>query len=144
MAHIEKLQAIREEICKVVPEIKELKEGCIILAGRKELLHTVYSFENGVYSAYLNKPFPPNLIDIEFYDCEFEEGASDVEIIGRPITLADVIFSLKEFAKKYKLMTGRLFGLEPILLKTLELWSFAKTLDEQDEAVVSFLYQILK
>ena len=135
MTHQQKLSAIHEEISKVVEDIKDLRNGCRVYWKCRDVT---------IMATIIEKNYAGNYLVTNGIGRSTINKKKITGIIGRPITLADVIFCLKEFAKKYKLMTGRLFGLEPILLKLLEIWNLAKTLDEQDEAVVSFLYQILK
>lgn len=97
------IDPVKAKIQELVPEIMELKEGCQVMVGvNKPLLHTIYGYDDGMWMAFLNQPFPKSLEANNFYDCKFVEGAEGIEILGSPITLAVLLRAiLKEKPYSY-------------------------------------------
>lgn len=80
----DKLQAIREKCIKANPEIVELKPGCSVIYGsepdepRPVVIGQPYTVEFG-------KVFNP---------WNRDDGGELVEVLGRPVTLADVLLAI--------------------------------------------------
>lgn len=102
---------IKAKIVELMPEIMELKVGCIVAVGDAMLPHTVYGIDEGIVSAYLNKPFPKSMRANDFYDCEFgKDYKGNLEILGSPITLAVVLRVIeKQNAEKITKVLGVLY-----------------------------------
>ncbi len=129
-------QKVKEYIQKEIPEIMELKFGCLV--SKKDLRYTKkiemigiivdksYTNENWIVKFSENK-------DVSF--CE----KSDLKSIGRPITLSDVLRVTKEKFKEDNLSFVNYAGVEEIL----ELWNLKENYDNQSEEVYNLLAEIL-
>lgn len=145
-SHQQKLEEVRQAVIRAVPEIVELKEGCVVLVGNAKWPHTIYGEEDGVYSAYLNKPFPDEELKANaFYDCEFEKGAIGLEILGAPIQLADVLRAMEDPSIVIEAATGQFGSITPegVYIGGHPIWNLSKPLEDQLEEVVSFIHKIL-
>ncbi|HEY1757932.1 MAG TPA: hypothetical protein VGG72_21360 [Bryobacteraceae bacterium] len=138
------LDLIRQKCIEANPDIVELKEGCIVHVN--ELSHTVFGKDGGKFMAYLNRPFPDDLLVNDFYDCEFSEGTDEIRIIGRPIRLADVL--LAAIGKGLAVNTIGVFmsdeeGIMPHTFRAA--WNLRKDdLNEQSEETINFLAELLQ
>lgn len=136
MTHQEKLAFIRAKCIEANPEIVELKFGCLVrcmdyvgMEDTRRYAGVIWDREN---DCYVQK-----VIDSkeQLFTMDFRH-----EIIGRPIRLADIILLLCngkqeeiEFIEDYH------------LTELLQRWNLRKDdLNEQDEAAISFLYDVLK
>ena len=134
------LQETREAIIKAVPEIVELKEGCRAIIGDiKHPLVLLHNRDSENVSDWLTKDrsaiisTPPAKIK---------------EIIGRPITLADVLVALES-------ATTRTINLNPYgELLTIAYydqidkyhythWNLSKDLSKQSPETINFLHSLL-
>jgi hypothetical protein len=130
-----KLKIIREKCVVANPEIVELKPGCEVMVGDKNpkpLRHTIYEVNlEGIYFAYLNRPFPADLEANDFYDCEFAGETKGVQILGRPIRLADVLLTLHQFRGSFN---------HDIDMVERSRWNLrADDLEKQSEETINFL-----
>ena len=122
-----KTEKIREIIIKAVPEIVELKWGCVIeWLGPKRI---VYKDEEGILyywsgSSALN-PFHKNRIE---------------KIIGRPITLEDVLVAVD---RQVLIGNGETLSYLDLVSFIYDKWQLNKTLEDQDEPTIDFLYKLL-
>ena len=133
-----KLQQVRAKIIEAVPEIMELKFGCrgmykktisCDFIGLSAAGNFIWTWQTGKYA--LNKTL---------------KNLNDVEILGRPIRLADVLIAIVASS----MYDG--FGIE-MLSGTVSFshanggyakWNLHKdSLDDQNEELVDFLHTIL-
>lgn len=130
MTHQEKLAFIRAKCILSNPEIVELKFGCKIACEQSEQ-HSVVT----VYDS--------------FVECEngIDYSSYEYKIIGRPITLADILLALKMRSNYgYIATNGEMFqsgrDIEDGIAGAK--WNLLKTLEDQDEPTISFIYNALK
>jgi hypothetical protein len=145
MNNQEKINKIREKCIAANPEIVELKEGCQVIVGDGKLRHTIYGINDGNkrFMAFLNKPFREDLLANTFYDCEFSGDAEGVEILGRPIRIADVLLSHR---MKYSEAGYIEYNRETVsIVDGAFAWNLrADELEQQPEETVDFIYQLLQ
>lgn len=147
MTYQQKLEAVRQKCLEVNPEIVELEFGCHVKTapmgiGAPENEYCIFTIVgqdiNGKYRLLERR----NHIS----------KSSFQEIIGRPIRLTDVLLAING-GKKYYAVTddGKIAFLAPakdsnaryIVIESK--WNLHKdSLDEQSEATIDFLYELLK
>ena len=110
------MEQLKERIIELVPEIGELKFGCEVLL-ENNVKRTISGSDNRGYYQTLES-------DLTLVEDGIEE------IIGRPITLEDVLRAIDE-----RWETPR---------SLLQIWQLGKPLDDQPEEVIDFLKEILK
>lgn len=142
MTRQEKLAFIRAKCIETIPEIVELKFGCQLLApwGRPVTIWDVIPTGHACENKYLSEGIH------YFYDShrkgEFlhENSTQDAyKIIGRPITLADIIWLLCN-GKNEEIDYAQDYGVMDVLNK----WNLLKTLEDQAPETIDFIYEILK
>ena len=131
-----KLQKLKEEIQRLRPEIMALEKHCLIKVSTfteyKEIMEIVGCRKMtdgiGLYS----------------FD-KFQFDGVPMEILGRPITLEDVLAVL---GKKF-FNTTIIYSDEKLLLTCSDFendifWLLGKPLDDQSEETWEFLYKLIK
>ena len=127
--HSEKLQAVKEAIVKAVPEIMEYGDMFKVHISNLDGLDRVVTVANeATMDQIKNNP-----------------RIDEYEILGRPITLEDVLASLPWIA-----LEDMKFSI-PLRKKTFRLrwkklfcdWTLCLPLDNQPEPVIDFLYSLL-
>lgn len=143
------LQLIREKCIAANPEVVKVDVGCEVIVG--DLRHTIYEVSReGVYAAYLNRPFPSDLEANDFYDCEFSGETKDLQIIGRPIRLADVLLAAEAKTdygdRDLKVYLHYSFHEVVIQWGRIDIrWVLrSDDLEKQSEETINFLYELLK
>ncbi len=95
-----KLEQLTEAICEIIPEILELKFGCRVYdpesVGEQEVITHVT--EDMVCVHYYH-PYGKDWFDFKSYTKGFEKRN---QIIGRDITLADVLLAIEKSNQRYK------------------------------------------
>lgn len=136
----ENYQKLREKIIETVPKIMELKFGC-------EVRFNAY---NEVF-VYLRKSLKGNEIIKKGGERISIVSISDVEILGRPIRLSDVLRALnyrrKLVDEKYSIDTkGYLTSFDKNWFPKNQVeWNLSiDDLDSQSDEVKTFLYELLK
>lgn len=134
------LESVRAKVIEAVPEIVELKYRCRISEAnrigtrqQKTVLAEYQLMEGGS-----GKPLDRWILT--YSSSGFEKRKTDevdFEILGRPITLADVIVPLK---KRGYGSTEEWFA---VLGELIDLWNLALSLDEQEPEVIEFLANVL-
>lgn len=143
------LRAVREAVIKAVPEILELKFGCVVnnfLKGTAVILK-VHKYE-GESDCY----------DVAYYELPEmvveRTPFNNWEILGRPITLADVLLAIGFVQKRSsyycEVGTGRFIKSKKIDLDTSKdtdtgiYWNLRKdSIEEQEDSTLSFLAELL-
>jgi len=179
MTHQEKLEAIRKACVEANPEIVELKFGCEFQAGTSTMFYLQtesYAVNNvGFWRAHFcskqypmniwegeRQPSPTTLYTGEDFERVIKESISrssafshtfpTVEIIGRPIRLADVLLATHQKQVPIPWIAVDSYG------EFLGYWDKAKepisnglswnlykdSLEEQSEETVAFIYDLLK
>lgn len=114
------LKIIREAVIKIIPEIMELKFGCETTYGKIGL------YDKYVKSFLAFSPTGDSRI--------FSEDTNLVEILGRPIRLADVLFTMNKVAQKtdyiYQVTTNGEFVKESRETGTTEEVAFWNHIDD--------------
>jgi len=152
------LEKLREKIIKEIPEIVELKFGCEVSVlfddsdyyGKVKpywVIRSIYSVSAKKTVVYIvDPPFPNNAINIQE-----RIDKKELKIIGRKITLADVLLVLKN-KRSHEFYTSDLnttinverrqnYELNRI---TLELWNLENDdLNLQSPETIDFLTQLL-
>lgn len=129
-----KLEELKEVIQLANPEIMELKRGCL-LATEDGLGYYNEDFE----ISYVHKGTKHEVM--YFKSNEFgrkEVNEVNFEILGRPITLSDILIALHK-----KWLNGAGFSLELKQRDLIRIWNLKETLDNQSEETISFLYELL-
>lgn len=137
-SHQQKLEAIREKVIAAVPEIVELKFGCVL----KDQCGYGYT----VWRVF---PRNPNGTQGVKTDVDQIEDISSYKIIGRPIGLQDVLrvfthFSLPDLDIS---LVGNpapgLCGLVMTVKKKSAIWKLDRTLKEQAPETIDFIHSLL-
>jgi len=132
------LQELKKKIQEEIPEILDLKKGCIVLLEEPMTWNGGYIEECEITDA-TNKDFVVfegnRLIDhaektIQRHDIK--------EILGRPITLEDV---LRVMPDGYRIDNRGFILLGDLCQEVM--WQLGKTLDQQSPEVISFLYNLI-
>lgn len=135
-----KLNELKEKITEAVPEIMELKFGCEIETEtlkykhckscyqelREEKKEIIWSI-NYFIKQKKDEIYLFNYLD-NFQRIDIKEV--NLRIIGRPITLEDVLV-----AEKTNLVINR--------MKIVEKWQLNKSLSEQSKETIDFLHKLL-
>jgi hypothetical protein len=117
----EQLEAIRGKVIAVVPEIMDLKFGCQVKNKRGVPFTVIDNFEGRpiILTHFLLHEMP------QMMDAKDEIDKGNVEILGRPIRLADILLAIgkanKDFAvcgsaadnAQYALDLYAQYGLKP-------------------------------
>lgn len=125
MTNLEKLEA---KIKELVPEIMELKPGCRIqwcqiigIVAGFDICKCKWQFYNE----------SNNIVP-------FDEKPEDGEILGRPITLEDVLYTVVNYPYKNWIWRDRATD------KVLENWELLKPLSDQPEETITNLLKIFE
>lgn len=127
----EKKQLVKEAIIKAVPGILDLKLGCEVITNEEPWIFCMVVTPPEGKDIRLAYQYDENGI---YADCHFSKNKI-VEIIGRPITLADVIYTymgnpeVPQRAGKWAEIIAN--------------WNLLQDFDHQSEAVWEFLYGLL-
>lgn len=115
------LKEVSEKIIKAVPEIRELNFGCEL---KMEYSGTVIVFKD-------EKPYP-KIINL---DGEIFSTTEEFEIIGRPITLEDVLRAVDNLE--------RIVLMDSLLSDNKTKWILGQPLSNQSEETLEWLNKIL-
>lgn len=138
----QKLDAIRQAAIAVNPSIKKLEFGCKVLMEDPEEVWRVYLPTGG------------DSVGIVFGgERRFPTKSQITKIIGRDLTLADVLKALD--AKHGNIFSVNCEGHLLLLRESTETgldtfegngiyWDLTKTLDEQPDATLDFIHELLK
>lgn len=147
------MDKVKEKIVSLVPEIVELKEGCEILVGEPKLKHVIYGHDDdeGTWYGYLAKPFPKDLEANSYYDIGIDDEAlHNVEILGRPIQLHDVLRAIhtKDMGEAYEFPILDLLGVgaherKERLMSVVYRFNLATDYDGQTPEVKAFIGKLL-
>lgn len=132
------LEEIRKACIEANPSIKDLIIGCRIKMKDKQ-------YKTITKWGMVNNRFPVILVledGLEYIESEI------VEILGRPITLADVIIALKKDIVKavsnYQILEDDDDAPEEWLMMSLiHKWNLTKSLEEQSPETIQFLHSLL-
>lgn len=155
MTRQENLKIVREAVVRAVPEIMELKFGCEI-ALKKPLSNfgqkIVERFGDSTWKLDDNNfRFVGERGWIDAYDILFFRK-ENVEILGRPIHLADVLVAVEEHIKAQWLTSAfpdeTIGNFQPYLentgMNTMKQWNLrADSLDQQSDETLEFLAKLL-
>lgn len=132
-----KVKELREVIIKANPEIVELKMGCKIRKSRFWTDDVIFVGKdgNGKHNVWKR-----GYLDVKTVSAEDK-------IIGRPITLADVLMAIEKFGvkleKSYTAEQQVMFQSNN-LYKLVKLWNLKKnSLDNQSKETIDFLHNLL-
>lgn len=132
------LQEVRAKIIEAVPEIVELKFGCEIDSQGKanKLLYVGHSnHQHAVHAILKDKSTAMLMVDEVFTST----------IIGRPVTLADVLMAIDYVRPVKQCWYVRYDGIffDSRDEKWSVNWNLALPFDEQKPEVIEFLHKIL-
>ena len=123
-----KLEKIRQIVIEAVPEIVELKFGCEYIDHKGDII--IFVKTSGNHHFGLLKRSISNTL----YSCI----KSDAKIIGRPITLPDVLLAWKEKHGNKILGKGN-------WQRIVVLWNLKDdNLENQSKEMIDFIYNLLK
>jgi len=139
------LQELKKEIQKAVPEIMELKEGCL-------LWNTYQTPDIGCGYNFVRQQGESMLVRTPQHwkkgggqrasvDTKKSNGDYVFITLGRPITLEDVLVALElDFESKSNLK--RKYS-ETTILWLVKHWQLNTPLEEQEEKTIDFLHDLL-
>lgn len=142
----EQLQKLKEVIWKANPSILELKFGCEVAIlfddsdfygkVRPEWIkRPIYKVSEQKAVVYIvDPPFPNNAINVQE-----RLKKREFKILGRPITLADVLLACMKTIWNGQLSTG----VKNNMYKISYIWNMFEDLDHQPDETKSFLYDLL-
>ena len=126
-----------------IPEILELKRGCFIHTVRNDRRIFILRRSQTSYACY----------NVRNNATFFIHEESISKIIGRPITLADVLRVLEKSSNEW-VITGHhnkecivIIKITPkglVSLRKFIKWNLEKPLEEQEPETIEFLYNLLK
>ena len=130
---MKKLEELKQEIIKAVPEIMELKFGCKIKED-DEVYTIIGENDGGYYVAFDNK---------KLFRAEIGT-VDDEDILGRDITLEDVLIAIDktEFKPTRELIVVKM-RVANIVLSLLDIYELGKPLHEQSVETINSLNEIL-
>ena len=141
----EKYNALKEKIIECVPEIMELKDGCII------------EDEYGNKYSFIRREKSTSVEHEKYWIAAYDTKArlvrhgleeEELKILGRSIQLADVLRACGES----KIICGLSVTHEGNIMLYAHLgewdvtdiiWNLAKPLHEQEDSVLEFLYKLI-
>ena len=148
------MKQLKEKIIELVPEIKELNIGCVVLFEDHKIRLVENTFPKYLFVDELGWRYygikENNKLKAIIPSSSNGEGIREFKIIGRPITLEDVLRAIEKKPDKgediddYILKTNGeiyLFMMSPI--KKMAQWQLGKPLDDQLEEVIAFLKEVL-
>lgn len=131
----EKKQLVKEAIIKAVPGILDLKLGCEVITNEEPWIFCMVVTPPEGKDIRLAYQYDENGI---YADCHFSKNKI-VEIIGRPITLADVLIAIVE---KYSISERDFYILE-LIENHGKCWDLSQDFDHQSEETYNFLWSLL-
>ena len=129
-----KLQLIREKCIEANPEIVELKFGCEVTIGTKQIFFVVGIMPSGAPVTVKKE----GAYDSTKQGVNVEKINGKIKIIGRPLRLADVLLIMEHTTVRDD---GAFFTnneRHPIH------WNLKETFENQSEELYDFIYKILK
>ena len=137
---LSKLKQLKKEIQRLRPEIMELKFGCELLEKSINVVHTIYEFIEGIGIE----------TDLENIDIDRFYQTKQYKIIGRPITLEDVLAVLSQEQDYEKIWAIEVDGQfisqnqsDGSPFHESAHWIYGKPLDDQSEETIEFLYKLI-
>lgn len=127
MTNLEKLKA---KIKELVPEIIELKFGCEVVVDG--IANDNPGCENDVV---VDSRIKDNQIILRYFG---NVSLDNITILGRPITLEDVLYTVVNYPYKNWIWRDRATD------KVLENWELLKPLSEQSEETITNLLKIFE
>jgi len=138
---------IQQQLCnrlyELLPHKKELVFGCIVVdKNSKEQFYVVRSGDE-------DEGFDMTLASNKtLYLYQASSKDTNIEIIGSPLTLSDVLMAIKQLAEKKSEELNSTVPIVEYIEKTIKevvcKWDLSKTADEQSDEVCEFLLSILK
>jgi hypothetical protein len=155
MSKDQQLNFIREKCIAANPEIVELKFGCGITWSYDHYLNSVAKTrvtKNGFIVDFANMPGPsPLLVRLERDKTIKRLHPDEVQVLGRPIRLADVLLTIpkNKSAKAQSVsMNGDFFDFDEDMKDYNVVgspWNLrADDLEKQSEETINFIYELLK
>ena len=145
-------QKLRDKIISAVPEIMELKEGCIINYKQAEknigVRNGKYTMIGKINGAVIT--FCEDDEGVRIGEFTHLEGDKNIKIIGRDIRLDDVLVALDKTSEKRNYDAwfvggnGYFYELNIKLEDTDIKWIFNKSLQSQSDETKVFLANLLK
>lgn len=139
----QKREAIRAKCIELNPEILELKPGCMVQYGDYKDRQRVVAVtgDDGVWSSmqvsfHRFKDCPAEIITLFPQD--------EIEVIGRPVRLADVLLTCFSGPVNFKAFTS--LGHESFIIALCNggTWNLRRdSLDDQSDETIDFLYSLL-
>lgn len=122
-----KLEQLKKEIKRLRPEIMELKFGCELLWHDNQVHKIIEINQDKFWTDLTNNHCGHNFGFTLKVDLQTEVK----EILGRTITLEDVLFCCVEAYSKFGIITKKSY--EEMLGGVVGLWNFSKDFDNQSE-----------
>jgi hypothetical protein len=137
---MKKLQELKNKIIEFNPEIKELKFGCDIEMESEGIVQYVGNYSPTDEDCYFDGDIEP------IYNEKYT-------IIGRDITLEDVLIALEKKEDDFAVRANGLFMFENRIINRNFTgfnyddddlyWKLGKSLDNQSKETINFLHEIL-
>ncbi|MBM7488095.1 hypothetical protein ACVWWI_006354 [Bradyrhizobium sp. USDA 3686] len=136
----EQIEAVRAACIKATPEIVELKFGCDIrfalTDGGGSLATVLFSYDGDYVTASYAK-FHENKAGT------VSRHLNKIEIIGRPIRLADVLLAMGK-PVKYMTPSGLIGTIHKDVVRVISLWNLRTDgLEQQSDQTIAFISSLL-
>ena len=133
---MEKLELIRKKCIETNPSILDLEFGCEVMLRNSSIVNVICSIsKNEEGEEYVFTTYGATA-DKVYLRKKFEHDNYIKKVIGRQITLADVLMAIE---RKYH--TDSFWSyFENLILK----WNLKEPLGNQSEETIDFLYSLLK
>ena len=129
-----KLQKLKKEIQKAVPEIMKWNVGCKVEEIKTKDISTLIRKDNRYQTFDL-------LVEGNDIVHWYHEKRETLKVLGRPITLEDVLVALKLDVES-KSNLKRKYS-ETTILCLSKKWQLNTPLDQQSEKTIDFLHELL-
>lgn len=139
------LEAIIQEVHRAVPEILELKEGCLMnVWWLKHFADIISGAEPDEVVSFTERTMKNNgHVQGKYWAIIEDNVMGVVEILGRPITLADILIAI---GKKYGTHVLQFTGIETCSLEAARVvnkWDLTRPLHDQPLPTLQFIYELL-
>lgn len=146
MTNLETLEKVRAKVIEAVPDIMRLGFGCRVerYAGITDTVVRIGTGDHYPFRVMIYRPERDGHVTIFDYECNKDEVEA-WKVIGRPITLADVLRAIEKEKRGGRLKSPNLKRLSEFsdVLTLIDLWNLALSLNDQEPEVIEFIGKVL-
>ena len=134
------IDKIKETCIKANPSILDLKSGCEVIRGS--------DFGGSPENVFIGNPYEckevlgKSIIQVQ-NPWNIDDTDDLIEVLGRPIQLADVLLALKNKGVEYGSTNFSVYC-TVLLQMDKPLWNLTKPLEDQSEETLKFISELLK